>query len=289
MSRISAAVATGKVAWMSAGLLSSGSAASAMRTPSSSGRFAAAPIQSFIVAKARTRLSPNASLDQSARGQLLARESVPDDRDRALEAVMRDELVDGVAAHPDGAAVAVGVAQHGVGRDDAFQSAVVGHRDHRASNAASASTSQLAIRITAAGGRRHREQPRSDDRRVTRHRRRTARRRRMKPHSATGPIVRDSTVWWSNATPPITVAACIKEQIAGAIETCSPLRRGPQAAVKVLIPAAPMRQAKTSNAISIAPLTSRTSLFVIPAKHSQFCDVIYREFCTCQVLTDVQS
>ena len=37
---------------------------------------------------------------------------------------LRDEIVDGMAAHPDRAGVAVGVAQHGVGGDDAFEAVV---------------------------------------------------------------------------------------------------------------------------------------------------------------------
>jgi hypothetical protein len=56
---MSAAMETGSVAAMTAGVESSGNAASAMRTPSSSGRFAAAPSQSFICANARSRPVPN--------------------------------------------------------------------------------------------------------------------------------------------------------------------------------------------------------------------------------------
>ena len=60
---------------------------------------------------------------------------------------MGDEIVNGVAAHPDGAAVAVGVAQHRVRGDDAFEPAVDRHCYVRANSAATLNTSQLAIMI----------------------------------------------------------------------------------------------------------------------------------------------
>jgi len=57
--RMSAAMETGSVAAMTAGVASSGNAASEMRTPSSSGRFAAAPSQSLFAANALWRPAPN--------------------------------------------------------------------------------------------------------------------------------------------------------------------------------------------------------------------------------------
>ena len=59
--RNSAAIATGSVAAIVAGRLSSGSAASAMRTPSIGGRRDAAGSHSSSREKARTRPSPSCS------------------------------------------------------------------------------------------------------------------------------------------------------------------------------------------------------------------------------------
>ena len=73
----------------------------------------------LLARQAETRLDALAA-------QALAREALPDDRDRTLKAMVGDEVGDGVAAHPDRSGVAVDMAKHGLRRHDAFESAVHG-------------------------------------------------------------------------------------------------------------------------------------------------------------------
>ena len=50
-----------------------------------------------------------------------AGEAVPQQRDRPLVAVTRDQLTDGMAAHPNDPALAVGVAEHGLRGHNSFE------------------------------------------------------------------------------------------------------------------------------------------------------------------------
>ncbi len=62
--------------------------------------------------------------------QALAGEAFPEQRDRALVAMRRDQVRQGDAAHPEHPTVAVGMAHYRFRRDDTVQSTLHG-RPHR--------------------------------------------------------------------------------------------------------------------------------------------------------------
>jgi len=90
-----------------------------MRTPSIGGRRLAAGSQSASREKASARPVPSCSaIPRTREGR--SGKAVPQQRDRPLVAVMRNQIADGMPAHPNNALLAVGMAQHGLRRDDPF-------------------------------------------------------------------------------------------------------------------------------------------------------------------------
>ena len=68
--------------------------------------------------------SVQSRLKRASPVEAVPREAVPHQRDGSFIAVARNQFGDRMAAHPDGSVLAVGVAEHGLGRDDAFESVV---------------------------------------------------------------------------------------------------------------------------------------------------------------------
>ena len=149
-SRSNAAIATGKVARISAGVLSSGRLASARRTPSINDRPRACGNQS--AQPLERPLAPGAEPGaHRVAVEPVAGESLPQQPDRAVIAEARDEIRQGIAAHPQDAARPVAVAQHRLGGDKPGETAVerLAFRAFHAHSAASGAVETAVSRSTS--------------------------------------------------------------------------------------------------------------------------------------------
>ena len=63
--------------------------------------------------------------------ETLAGEPIPKERDRSLITMADDKIADVVAAHPDQAVLAIGMAEHGPGRNHLFESIAHDGAPHR--------------------------------------------------------------------------------------------------------------------------------------------------------------
>lgn len=104
--------------------LSSGKAASTMRTPSIRGLFAAVGNQLSSREKASASLTE--LNEDRLPGETLASKAIPKERHRTLVAMVRDEIDNSMAAHPDHTALSIGMAKHGLGCNHAFEP--IGHK-----------------------------------------------------------------------------------------------------------------------------------------------------------------